>query len=309
MAMKNLSCAFLLFLFSLAATAQDSLSYRELLDLSYRSAEATTFDCLQRLHLLVPQLPESSECPPLLVWIGGGAWSFTDRNQELNLARQFARQGIAVAVVGHRLSRGRFSDKQHAGGVQHPAHIQDVAAAFRWLYDRAGDYGYDRQNIFVGGYSSGAHLTALLGLDPQYLAAEGLELSVIRGLLPVSGTYDIVDYHRVFAEHERPASREMATTHVKDVFGSDESLFPAASPVTYLDNLRAPLLLISDRGVYKYTRLLEDRLRETEFQNYQVLKVVDHNHGGLWRDLSQSKESVARSAMLSFIRRHRLVEG
>ncbi len=285
--------------------AQDTLSYREIIDLPYLSPTATTVDSLQQLNLL---LPDEVEEAPLLLWIGGGAWSFTNRNMEMNLARKFARRGVAVAAVGHRVSKGSFSPNRNESGVQHPAHMEDVAAAFKWLYDHAEEYGYDQDNIFVGGYSSGAHLTALLGLDPSYLAAQGLELSHIRGLLPISGTYDIVDYYRVFAEHDNPERRPLADTHVKDVFGADESSFPAASPIHYLDNLQLPMLIVSDRGLYNYTQLFEEKLRETDFQNYQILQIFDLDHGSLWRDLSLSTESVARAAMLSFIRRQQALE-
>ena len=41
--------------------------------------------------------------------------------------------------------------------------------------------------IVVGGHSAGGYLTFMIGLDPRYLRAHGLELSAIAGLIPVSG--------------------------------------------------------------------------------------------------------------------------
>ncbi|MEM1323752.1 MAG: alpha/beta hydrolase [Bacteroidota bacterium] len=279
----------------------DSCSYRIFENLAYLEADQVEVDSLQRLHLLVP---EGIERPPLFIWVGGGAWSFVDRHMELDLARKFAREGFAVAAVGHRLSQGTFRDLGRTSGVKHPAHIEDLAAALRWLYDQAGKYGYDAQNIFVGGFSSGAHLSALLGMDERYLKAQGLSFANLRGLLPIAGTYDIVDYHQVFAKHENPARRPLADTHVKDVFGAGEADFRAASPVTYLDQLTLPMLLVSENGLYNYTQLFEERLLEIDYQNYQILHEFNFDHAGLWRDLSFGENSLTREVMINFMRKH-----
>lgn len=223
-----------------AQEATDTFSYREMLDLSYLPPEEVGVDSLQRLNLV---LPEGVENPPILLWIGGGAWSFVDRHVEMNLARKFAREGIAVASVGHRLSKGLFKEPNRTHGVKHPAHIEDIAAAFRWLYDHAEEYGYNQENLFVSGFSSGGHLSALLAMDGRYLAAHGLTTRHIKAVLPVAGAYDINDYHSVFLNHENPQTRTLADTHVKDVFGDTEADFTHASPTAYMDQLSTPMLL------------------------------------------------------------------
>ncbi|HMQ47869.1 MAG TPA: alpha/beta hydrolase, partial [Saprospiraceae bacterium] len=170
-----------------AQGGMDTFPYREINDLAYLAPGVIETDSLQRLNLV---LPEGIQSPPLLLWIGGGAWSFVSRHNEMNLARKFAREGIAVASVGHRLSKGLFRDSTRAHGVQHPAHIHDIAAAFKWLYDHAAEYGYDQNNIIVSGFSSGAHLAALLAMDARYLAQHQLTAAHIKAIIPVAGTYD-----------------------------------------------------------------------------------------------------------------------
>ena len=49
--------------------------------------------------------------------------------------------------------------------------------------DLIGDYGGDRERFYLIGHSSGAHLVSLVALDASYLAAEGLETGVIRGVV------------------------------------------------------------------------------------------------------------------------------
>ncbi len=190
-----------------AQNAIDTFSYKQILNIPYLAPEEVAVDSLQRLNLV---LPEGVEEPPLLLWIGGGAWSFVDRYMEMNLARKFAREGIAVASVGHQLSRGLFRDSTRTYGVKHPAHIKDIAAAFKWLYDHAGEYGYSQDNIIVGGFSSGAHLAALLATDGRYLTAHGLNTGHIKAILPVAGAYDINHYYSVFFNNENPDTRAMA---------------------------------------------------------------------------------------------------
>lgn len=278
----------------------DTFNYQEIPDIPYLAPEAVEADSLQRLNLV---LPEGVDQPPLLLWVGGGAWSFVDRHQEMNLARKFGREGIAVASVGHRLSRGLFRDSTRQHGVQHPAHIKDIAAAFKWLYDHADDYGYSQDKLFVGGFSSGAHLAALLAMDERYLSAHGLSAENIRAILPVAGAYDINRYHSVFLNHENPQTRTLADTHVKDVFGDTEADFTDASPTTYMDQLRIPMLLISEHDLYDYTKVFEEKIRESGYQDCQVLHVFNFGHAGLWRDISNAADSQARRIMADFIRR------
>ena len=294
----NKILALLLCFASLQLWSQEQ-SFVEFNDLSYLSPEQVEVDSLQRLNLV---MPKNADKPPILLWIGGGAWSFVNRHMEMDLARKFAADGIAVAAVGHRLSKGAFNDTGRTSGYQHPAHIEDVAAAFKWLLEQAGEYGYDRNQIFVGGFSSGAHPAALLAMDARYLEKYQLSPELIRGIIPIGGTYDINHYYSVFKEHENPDRRPLAETHVMDVFGNDIEAFADASPVTYLDKLDTPMLLISESGLYNYTRLFEEQLRQSAYRNIQVVHIFDFDHAGLWRDISLAEYSQTRSLMIDFIK-------
>ena len=120
------------------------------------------------------------------------------------------------------MSAAKWRDSTLGTGIQHPEHIKDLAAAISWLFDHATENGYDKEKIFVGGFSSGAHLAALIGLDDSYLKDEGLSKDIIKGMIPVSGTYDIMNYHEVFATGNNP---ELAELHVEAVFGNTKEGF------------------------------------------------------------------------------------
>ena len=265
-------------------------------DLAYLPADKVEVDSLQRLNLV---MPEGVNNPPLFVWIGGGAWSVVNRHQEMALARNIARDGIAVASIGHRLSSAVWIDPKLDHGVQYPAHVEDLAAAIKWLYDNADEYGYDRNRLFVGGFSSGAHLTAMVALDPQFLGAHDLSTDIIKGLVPVSGGYDIPHYRQVLADSEAP---HLAEQHVDAVFGATKEEWDFASPTQYLDNLQAPWLLIGDNDVHVYNTFFETYLREnSDFRDIEIIYVYSMSHGDLWRDISNNENSVHRDRIVRFI--------
>ncbi|HMQ63023.1 MAG TPA: alpha/beta hydrolase, partial [Flavilitoribacter sp.] len=145
---RIISTLALLGLLSGCAASQPAASFdiREFLNMPY--TDGPEADSLQSLHLVVPQ---SETASPLLIWIGGGAWAYVNKDMELDLARNLGRKGIAVASVGHRLSPAVWRDPKKTEGIQHPKHAEDVAAAVKWLYDHAAEYGYDREKFFIGG--------------------------------------------------------------------------------------------------------------------------------------------------------------
>jgi len=265
-------------------------------NISYLDKKDITVDSLQRLNLV---LPKDEVKPPLLLWIGGGAWAFVDRHKEMSFVKRMAHEGMAVASVGHRLSAAVFADSSRTTGVKHPEHIKDIAAAFRWLYDHADEYGYDKEKIYVGGFSCGAHLAALLSMDNRYLNNVGLDKSNIKGVIPISGTYNILDYKSAFANGSRP---QLVEQHVHAVFGDTEQDHLDASPTTYVNDISVPMLLISDSNMIGYTNVFEASLLTTEFQAIDFLYVRNLNHRALYNNLANESYSAYRNFIVDFIK-------
>ncbi|HET9486542.1 MAG TPA: alpha/beta hydrolase [Chryseosolibacter sp.] len=296
--MKTLPIIFLaLFCFRSSAQVKSTNSHSEINGLQYYDgADLDTAN--HKLNLVIPK---SVKQPPLLIWIGGGAWSYVNRNIEMDIARKLADKGIAVASVGHRLSPATWKDPLLMKGIKHPEHIKDIARAISFIYKNARKYGYSSRNIFVGGFSSGAHLAALIAMDGQYLRNEGLSKDLLQGVIAVAGTYDILHYYQVLAEGN---GDEFADNHVGSVFGLTMNEFEQASPSTYIDSLSAPMLLMSEANTFKYTSLFEDRLRLINYKELEVLHIHRLVHGELWKDLSYSKQSIYREIIVAFIKRH-----
>jgi len=261
---------------------------------------AGSTNALQQLNLFIPAGDlERDERRPLLIWIGGGAWSYVDRHMETDVSRRIAAQGIAVAAVGHRLSPATWQNPDQTEGVEHPAHIEDIAAALKWLWDKADTYKIDRNRIYVGGFSSGAHLAALLVSDLSFIEKHGLSADAIKGVIAIGGSYDIPDYHRAFAQGSRP---ELAHLHVEAVFGANAERQRAASPALYAETITTPMLLMSDRRTYYYTRIFEEALVDAGKENLEVIHVRNLDHGPLWRNLSRAENSAYRDRVVSFVR-------
>lgn len=293
--MQSLSVLFFSLL-SCVLLAQHELS--EYSDIQYLPEEQIEVDSLQRLNLVIPNDVES---PPLLVWIGGGAWSVVNRHQEMGVARNIAKEGIAVASIGHRLSSAVWIRPELDHGVKYPAHVQDLAAAIKWLYTKADEYGYDRDKIFVGGFSSGAHLSAMVALDSRYLQAHDLSTEIIKGLIPVSGGFDIPHYREVLGGSADLA--HLPEQHVDAVFGDTQKDWEFASPTKYLENLSAPWLIIADDDVHVYNTHFESYLREnSDFREIEIVYVYSMTHAELWRNIAGDAPSAYRERIVRFIK-------
>ena len=97
---------------------------------------------------------------PVVVWIHGGAFRLGDKNNP-QLARQLLDAGFAIVGVNYRLSQQAVW----------PAQLEDLANVSRFIRERAGEYGFDRDRIAAFGTSAGGHLSAAMGIafadDPQ----------------------------------------------------------------------------------------------------------------------------------------------
>ncbi len=121
---------------------------------------------------------------PVLVFIHGGSWASGDPADYGFIARNFAPHGYVVVLAGYRLGAdGRF-----------PAMLEDGASAIAWVHAHIADYGGDPQRILLMGHSAGAYNAAMLALDPQWLAQDGLTSDIITGVVGLAGPYDFYPF-------------------------------------------------------------------------------------------------------------------
>jgi acetyl esterase/lipase len=81
-----------------------------------------------------------------------------------------------VVAVNYRLTPDHKS----------PAFLEDAAAAVAWTFAHIEELGGSAGKIFVSGHSAGAYLSAMIGLDKQWLGKHGIDADRIAGLIPLS---------------------------------------------------------------------------------------------------------------------------
>jgi len=287
---------FFLSLFCAFAVAGNDSHYEltEQLNIPYYPQGHEHDSDLTQVNLLIPKGVQN---PPVLIWIGGGAWAYVNRHKEMELARKIAREGILVVSAGHRLSPALLGEEKREEGIQHPEHVKDIAAAFNWVYDNAKAYGYSTENIFVGGFSSGAHLSALLAADKRYLAKYDLSPANIKAIIPVAGGYDIPEYRRILVAAD-PANDK---NHIMAVFGKTSEAHIDASPMTYIDDFNTPMLMFSESDTHIYTAGFETKLREKGFRQFSVVHAYDETHASLWTKMSKEDTNRYRNMLVDYI--------
>lgn len=238
--------------------------------------------------------PVANRNAPLVVFIHGGGWRIGDKQNGAagqEKATFFNAQGYAYASVNYRLSPD----------VKHPAHVEDVAAALAWLHDNAAAQGFDPNRIFIMGHSAGAHLAALVAVDPRWLARHGKPLSIVKGVILLDGAgYDVT----------RQAPAVIARggflgEMYSGAFGSNPAGWRDASPTLQIERGRAiaPFLIVhaSRPDSTSQSRALAARLREVGV-DARLYEARGYTHAQVNRRIGEQGEAVTREIMTAISR-------
>lgn len=184
--------------------------------------------------------PEKLQDIPVIIWLHGGGLSGGDKYIPLRLQNQ----GFIVVGATYRFSPS----------VKCQTCIEDAAAAVAWVFQHIGEFGGDPKKIFLSGHSAGGYLTAMLGMDPRWLAKHNIKNTDLAGIAPLSGMMST--HFQVRAERgdteKRPVIDELA-------------------PLWYAGPNVPPLLLITgDREMDWPGRMEENQLLA------RTMKIVEH---------------------------------
>ncbi|HSW13962.1 MAG TPA: alpha/beta hydrolase [Solimonas sp.] len=116
--------------------------------------------------------PTATGAMPAVLLIHGGGWTGGKRSLMESTARKLARQGYVAVTASYRL----------APGWRHPAQLDDVRQALRWMRASHASLQIDPQRVAVWGYSAGAHLAGLLGASDA--APQDRVQAVVAGGMP-----------------------------------------------------------------------------------------------------------------------------
>lgn len=132
----------------------------------------------QRLDVFAPR---DAQGAPVVVFWYGGSWRQGDRGKYRFVAEALVREGYVVVLPDYRLTpEARFPD-----------FVDDAALAVAWAAKNIGRHGGDPSRIFAMGHSAGAYNATLAALDPRFLARAGAPPDTIKGVIGLSGPYDV----------------------------------------------------------------------------------------------------------------------
>ncbi len=189
-------------------------------------------------HRLDVYAPAPGRRPaPVIVFLYGGGWTDGSRALYRFVGGALAGAGAVVVIPDYRLYPA----------VRFPSFLQDCALATAWAARHAAEHG-GAGPPFLMGHSAGAYNAAMLGLDPQWLAAAGLDRRRLRGVIGLAGPYDFLP---------------LDTDQLRDIFGPPPR--EHTQPVNFVDAAAPPFFLAAgtaDRTVQpRNTESLATRLR------------------------------------------------
>ena len=179
---------------------------------------------------------------PLALLIHGGSWVSGDKSAFRQAAPAFVPwfldRGYTVAAINFRLA----SPMGQPGDVGPMDQAQDIAHALAWLHEQASSLRISRDPALLVGYSSGAHLVALLGADGRYLEGAGLDPDRVAATVSLDvHAYDVP----LALELMVGSDVDQNIPLILHLFGETESEQIEASPIHHVDDRVAPAMLVS----------------------------------------------------------------
>lgn len=223
------------------------------LDLSYGERPRMTLD----------YFPCGVPNAPLFAFIHGGYWQRNDKNGFSVFALGPLAHGIDVAMLGYTLA-----PEVCLGTI-----VNEISDSLDHLGSHAGDFGFDSSRLFVGGWSAGGHLTAMMLSHPH-----------VRGGLAISGIFDL---------------EPISLSYLNEPLSLSEDQIADLSPILLIDSSPAPVRVVfGGEELSELRRQSEDyaaaasaagmivSLRMAQARNhFTMLEELREPDGGLTQDL------------------------
>jgi acetyl esterase len=216
-------------LIPLAALLNAGLSAGELRDVEFAKPHGLPLT-------LDANIPDSPKPQPVVILVHGGGWEAGDKQTYIRpWFVTLSDAKIAWVSINYRL----------APQWKHPAAVEDVETAVRWVRENAGRLHLDPRRIGLMGESAGAHVAALAAL---------------RGRVSVAALISFYGIHDVPLWFEQRG--EIPKNFAQYLPAMDKAVLAGASPVTYVREKSPPILVVhgmADKGVpYEQSQRLCD---------------------------------------------------
>ena len=172
---------------------------------------------------------------PAIIWVPGGAWRGTDKNQSIAEMQFLAERGFALVSMYYRSS----------AQAHYPAQLIDVKTAVRFIRAHAEQYHIDPHRIGMIGRSAGGYLASMAAMNNDLGESDEWSgySSDIQACCDLFGPVDLSQLlKKTTAEVSSGRSRwsSIKKSHEGALLGGSEETLPKrayeASPIHYIND-------------------------------------------------------------------------
>lgn len=240
----------------------------ELKDVKYGDAAECTCDVY---------LP-TGDASMLFVYFHGGGIEGGDKSDASVFASYLTERGIALVSANYRMYPT----------ARYPEFIEDAARAVAWSEDYMKT-NLKTNRLFVGGSSAGAYISMMLCFDRRYLAAEGIDNSLISGYFHDAG--QPTSHFNVLRERGIDTKRVIVDETAPLYYIGAEKNYP---PMRFI---------VSDNDMpsrYEQTMLILSTLSSFGYSGFDYA-VVHGNHCEYCAKTDENGQSVFGAMILDYI--------
>lgn len=197
---------------------------------------------------------------PAVVTVYGGSWKQGSPAESAQLSQYLAARGYVVVAIDYR----------HAPQYHFPAQLEDVQQALVFVRDRADEYEIEGDRIALLGWSAGAHLAMLAGLqaDPSIK---------VKSIVDYYGPIDLTAGYVDPPVPDPINSKQVLLSFMGGPPSELKDAYVAASPITYVSSAEPgglpPILLIYGG---------RDHLVEARFGRRMYNALIESGNKAVW---------------------------
>lgn len=232
-------------------------------------------ETIQKLDIYAPK---DLKKMPVIINLHGGGWIFGSKNPWAITAETLMSKGILSVSIDYGLApQYRMMDI-----------ITHVRQAIAWVYKNIDQYGGDPNRIYIYGMSAGAHLAGT-ALMPSWQKDFGVPKNVIKGLIALSGIYDLCTlFHAPHADSQKALQMTLEESR-------------RVSPCYHLPQHSIPAIIAYGENEPKILYHLEASHYAQELQkagcNVSLIEVPNANHFDMINELANAEGKVFTATM------------
>lgn len=139
---------------------------------------------MERLTVYPAKNPDA----PVMLFVHGGYWRLGIGDDYDFVAMGPSLAGFTVVIITYALTPA----------VNIPEMVRQVRSSIAWTANNISDFHGNPDRIFVAGHSAGAHLAAM-AMSTNW-SDYGLPVDTVKGVLAISGLYDLEPVSQTFVE-------------------------------------------------------------------------------------------------------------